>query len=54
MFQGDSGGPLINDRREMVGIVSWGTGCGEPNYPGVYANIASKTISGFISENTQE
>ena len=44
--QGDSGGPLIkkgeNSTRDMqVGIVSWGIGCAIPEYPGVYASVAS-------------
>ncbi|CAD6222698.1 GSCOCT00001097001.2-RA-CDS [Cotesia congregata] len=37
---GDAGSPLvINDR--LVGIVSWGYGCGLPNYPGVYTDISA-------------
>lgn len=34
--QKDSGGPLIVSEK-LVGIVSWGKGCGE--YPGVYASL---------------
>lgn len=37
--QGDSGGPVVIDGK-LVGIVSWGFGCAEPGYPGVYTNVA--------------
>ncbi|KAI2508617.1 putative catecholamine binding [Fragilaria crotonensis] len=41
--QGDSGGPLLSANGEsfvQVGIVSFGTGCAEQGYPGVYSRVS--------------
>ncbi|KAK5644852.1 hypothetical protein RI129_006152 [Pyrocoelia pectoralis] len=46
--QGDSGGPLVSDDVQ-VGVVSWGWGCADYRYPGVYANV--EKLRGFIDEN---
>lgn len=40
---GDSGGPLRDGSGMVVGIVSWGVGCGRPGLPGVYTRVSSLT-----------
>ncbi|XP_068200539.1 uncharacterized protein [Palaemon carinicauda] len=42
--EGDGGGPLVcrgqNGNAQLVGLVSWGIGCGKVGIPGVYVNVA--------------
>ncbi|KAB0796104.1 hypothetical protein PPYR_10165 [Photinus pyralis] len=41
--KGDGGGPMVCERGgtwRIVGVVSWGIGCGQPGVPGVYVNVA--------------
>jgi trypsin len=41
---GDSGGPLLDKATgEQVGIVSFGRGCGNPDFPGVYTRVSKYT-----------
>ncbi|XDV12782.1 hypothetical protein PO909_001365, partial [Leuciscus waleckii] len=49
--QGDSGGPMVSKQGSVwiqSGIVSFGTGCALPNFPGVYARVS--TYQNWINE----
>jgi secreted trypsin-like serine protease len=50
--QGDSGGPLYDSDGTQIGVVSFGIGCGLPQYPGVYARVSN--FKSFIDEKIAE
>ena len=49
--QGDSGGPLLvpaGTGFRLVGDTSYGAGCAEPGFPGVYGRLADTTMREWI------
>jgi trypsin len=53
--QGDSGGPLMiettDNQKVLVGVVSWGQGCADADYYGVYSKV--NAVTAWIEEATR-
>ncbi|MFE2430076.1 S1 family peptidase [Streptomyces sp. NPDC059373] len=47
--QGDSGGPLVAGGK-LVGLVSWGAGCADPEHPGVYTRVSA--VAGMVAAHS--
>lgn len=53
--QGDSGGPLFAPTARgpvQIGVVSYGTSCALPEFPGVYSEVNSPAIRDWIRAST--
>jgi len=57
--QGDSGGPLVKEDEELgyrvlVGVVSWGYGCGKNGFFGVYARPSAEHLLAFLGKHVPD
>lgn len=54
--QGDSGGPLLvpdltapaQGDFALAGVTSWGNGCADPDFPGVYARVGDELLNSWV------
>jgi hypothetical protein len=51
--QGDSGGPMmVSDGAFLIlaGITSWGEGCADPSFPGVYTRLGAPVLNKWVRD----
>jgi secreted trypsin-like serine protease len=51
--QGDSGGPLMvrpASQWVIVGVTSWGNGCNDPAFPGIYARLGAPGLNQWVMD----
>jgi hypothetical protein len=59
--QGDSGGPIAASLLDppnrmdpstwrLAGVTSWGTGCGDPEHPGIYTRVGEPDLRSFATD----
>jgi trypsin len=50
--QGDSGGPLMvpdgPNARVLAGVTSWGQGCADADFPGVYVRLGAQQLNSWV------
>jgi secreted trypsin-like serine protease len=54
--QGDSGGPITRSpsNKILIGVVSFGVGCGWSRFPGVYTRLANPEIYDFVTSKISQ